>query len=178
MYAPFQDRFEALENQRKALFSILEKEPQELLEKQPPQGGWSVAQVLGHLVEAETASLKYLRTKLKYADTVGPSSFADRFRAGLLRTWLALPLKAKAPAALAEPAPDLSITAIMADYTALREQWKQELENIPAHLNKGQLFKHGIAGKMDLTEALVFFRGHFKHHEKQIDRILTSVKAG
>lgn len=178
MHTPFQKRFEALENQRRSLFSKLEKEPQELLEKQPPSGGWSVAQVLGHLVEAETASLKYLRIKLKYADTVGPSSIADRFRAGLLRTWLALPLKAKAPATLAEPAPDLSIVAIMADYTTLRQQWEQELEKIPANLNNGQLFKHGIAGKMDLTEALSFFKGHFRHHEKQIDRILTALKVG
>lgn len=166
--------FEALEREREALFARLRAEDPGRLHYREAPGTWSALQHLRHLIQAETASLAYLRKKLQYADTVRPAGLGARLRAGLLRTWFSLGVKAKAPASLGVPPEGEDPATVLAEYEALRAEWADALAGVPERLVHGELFRHGVAGRMALPQALAFFGTHFRHHAKAVDRLLAA----
>jgi hypothetical protein len=168
--------FEALEQQRKALFDELQRQPQEALQHRTGADKWSALQHLRHLELAEAASLRYLRKKLEHTDGIAPAGWGGRMRSLLLRSWFLLGRKAKAPKALGDPPPGEDPQAVMEDFARLRAEWANQLEAIPEDLVSKALFRHQIAGRMSLPDALRFFHTHFHHHEKGMRRVLEAAR--
>lgn len=166
--------FEALEQQRNALFSRLEKLPEEALHARVDPQSWSSLQHLRHLIMAEQASLSYLRKKLEHNEGVHAAGLGGRIRSLLLRSWFLLGRKAKAPKIVADPPFGEDPQSLFSAYAALRSEWAEQLEAIPPELVDKALFKHQIAGRMSLSDALRFFQTHFQHHQKGMERILQS----
>jgi hypothetical protein len=162
----------AMEADRVSLFTRLRAAQPAILQTPLSEGKWSPLQHLRHLIMAETASLAYINKKLAHAEAVQTAGWMDSLRASLLRTWFKLGAKAKAPAAFANPPANESPDQVLSDYDAIRNGLKEVLETVPANLVYGQLFRHAIAGRMHLPDALRFYRTHFRHHAKAIEAAL------
>ena len=96
-----------------------------------------------------------------------------RIRTRVLKLYLGLPFKFKAPRAVSgEALPDsVPLADTMARWERTRTGMQDFLEKVPEdHLDK-ELFKHPLAGKLTLKGMLEFFLSHFRRHREQINRI-------
>jgi uncharacterized damage-inducible protein DinB len=168
--------YDNLDESLNRLFSELDPLDPALLNRKPAADKWSVTEVMSHLHTSEKMSGQYIRKKLQYRDGIKPSGFQGALRSFFLRAVFGLPLKFKAPK-VARPPADTG------DYASLREAWKAErqslralLDTFPEELIDKQTFKHPLAGKMDIRQALGFFQTHFDRHYQQIQNTLKVVR--
>ena len=176
MNAQLQSALNKLESDRKALFADLQQYPDELLNKKPSPEAWSVAEVIGHLLTAEEMSLAYLKKKVQDTSSAKPEGLKQKWRWLLVQVVFTFDIKFKAP----------DIVTPKIGYTTLAEldkRWSDTRRQTTAILNtlsdkelNSQLWKHAIAGKLNLYHMLAFFGIHFNRHKKQIARTLKAVK--
>lgn len=156
------------------LFGELEAYDDTQLNHRPSDGGWSVLQVLHHLILAETASLGYIEKKLSFKPTLEKAGLRSEWRLFVVDFYFRMPIKFKAPKGVdREALPDRS------DFKTTKEQWeaqrkllRQTLSHLPEEQFNRELYKHPFAGKMTLRQMLQFFDMHIKRHQKQINRVL------
>ena len=160
------------ETHRQSLLAELAHYPPEVLQRPPAPGAWSVVEVLQHLILAETATLAYMKKKLMGVAHVPKTGGSAEFRMLLLRIFNALPLKIKAPAVIANPPAQVSLEETARQWHALRQQWRAFLESIPENDLRKALFKHPLAGRLNVYHAADFMDWHVIRHEKQIRKAL------
>lgn len=156
------------------LHVILAEIPEEKLNDQ--SYGWSILQVLSHLNDAETASLKYMQKKMQAGDKMKVFGTFNRMQLWLSNHLLQSALKWKAPSYISTP-PQYS-------YIEIKEKWAQTREAIGSFvdeypdqwLNK-LVYKHPIAGRQNLNGAVDSFVNHQIHHLHQIKRIRKKINA-
>ncbi|HQV51633.1 MAG: DinB family protein [Flavobacteriales bacterium] len=166
--------FDGMERDRLALYARLDPLSETALAAEPAPGKWSVAQVITHLAIAEEGALAYLLKK-RDLGAHGPVPFSARWRMAALRAALYLPFKYNAPAVVAT-VPSTSCSVAMERWAAVRNAMRSTYVSIPESEVGHDLFKHPIVGKFDLIQSVKFMHHHMRHHEKQIERTLRSVK--
>jgi uncharacterized damage-inducible protein DinB len=161
-----------LESNRTALMQELSAYDNDRLNRKPSPEAWSVTQVMLHLIEAELMATQYIEKKLSFGVNIPRAGFKSAVRRKLLSLAFALPIKIKAPEKL-NGFPDYS------DFNELKTRWAsqrlalQELINkMPDNVLDGEIFKHIVAGKMNIAQMISFFNEHFNRHKKQIARTL------
>jgi hypothetical protein len=165
-------RFEELEAQRQTLLNTLAPHPWRQLTLAPP-GQWSAVQVLAHLVTAENLSVAYMKKKIQGINETTATGLVEDLRMLLLICAQRLPLRFKAPAMVVDKTPDYpTLEALVGDWDAVRAELKGLLEQIPPGLLKRKIYKHAVAGRVNIVHALVFFREHIIHHKPQLRRLL------
>ncbi len=174
MNANLESQFLALEAERTALFNRLKTYSNDQLNQQPAPGSWSVVEVIVHLIVAEEMSHQYISKKVQNTSNVEKEGLKNKWRWLLIRIVFALNMKFKAPEIITpksgyQPLADLDIR-----WSKTRtETWK-----ILSSLNDDELekllWKHAVAGKMNLYHMVIFWGIHFRHHLNQIDRTLNS----
>ena len=176
MNAQLEKQFNQIEEQRKDLFNELKGFSDELLNKKPAPEKWSVAEVIAHLITAEEMSLKYLQKKTQDTSTAKPESFNSKWRWLLVQIVFTFNIKFKAPE-IVEPKLGYQSQA------DLEKKWTDVRSQIAAILNKlsdkeinTELWKHAVAGKLNLYHMVEFFGVHTGRHKKQIERTLAAVK--
>ncbi len=170
-------QFNELEKSRKALFDSLQKYPDEVLNKQPAPGKWSVVQVMEHLMASEGASLQYLKKKTLDTSRAQPAGFKGQWRLFITKLIFYSPASFGAPSALEPPATFIPLKQVEADWAKLRGDTFQLLSKLSETELKKELWKHIISGKMNIYQMLEFFGIHFKRHQKQIERTLKQVQS-
>ncbi|RMF20785.1 MAG: DinB family protein [Bacteroidetes bacterium] len=145
-----------------------------------PDGGWSIAQVMLHLMVAEELSVKYIRKKLSFNPKLEKAGLKAALRRLALIGYLKTPLKFKAPKGVdatswSEPVP----------LEELRERWLKAraelrilLEELPSDTFDKELYKHPLVGKLPVSAMLEFYQVHFERHLGQIRRQLAVVSQG
>ncbi len=85
-----------------------------------------------------------------------------------------LPLRFKAPKVVLESTPELiPFDELVRQWDLLRLELHSHLVKLPnAHIHK-LVYKHPIAGRLSLPQALQFFAEHINHHKPQIKRTLS-----
>lgn len=170
----FDSRFRALEERRGSLVERLDGLEERALVFRPSSDSWSLLQVADHVLRSEEASLEYVRRKLPHVKPSSRPGLRSKWAFPLLRFILALPLRYKMPSAVRKvmaPGEDVTLDDLKDRWTATHAQWRDLLDQLPAELAKAPLFRHPIAGRMDLGGALHFLGIHFDHHLRQIDRL-------
>lgn len=177
MKKDFLAHFQRLEISRKALFQKLMQHSDEDLNRKRADGGWSAIQVTHHLIQAETGTLAYLQKKTKDISGVEKSGFMHKARTLLLRLFLKLPIKFKAPKMVAEVPDYVSLRETASKWDIIRATLLQLCIDLPDEAFEKELFRHPLAGKMNLSQMLDFFDSHFERHLAQIDKVLAEKKA-
>jgi len=172
MNAKLEQLFNNLDQDRIALDQQLRKLDNAALNRTPGPNKWSALQSLRHLIMAEESSLGYMRKKLQDPNRSKKSTLSTRFRAALLIGWFKLGMKAKAPPAFATIDSNQDRDTVLADYGRIRQELANLLDQVPDAVMDRELFRHPLAGRMDLASALTFYRSHFHHHHKQIVEML------
>jgi hypothetical protein len=161
-----------LENQRKQIVSEISLISAERY-NQSRNGKWSIATILTHIITSERLSLAYMKKKSRGIETAGEAGWREFFKSELLLISQRLPLRFKTPKAVLENTPPaLSIESLTKEWAASRGELITFLETIDAsHINK-KIYKHPVVGKLNVFQALRFFREHIIHHLPQIKRLL------
>ncbi len=171
MNAKLHQLYNSLESQRIKLLDSLKNLPPEKLNYQP-EGRWSINQVVAHLITAERMSVMYLTKKIQGIDEVDNTGLIEELKMIGLIISQRLPLKFKAPRVVVENTSHSSdLQQLEQEWNTLRMDLKNLLEKIGDHQIKRKIYKHVRAGKLNIQQALIFFREHIIHHQPQIKRL-------
>jgi hypothetical protein len=134
---------------------------------------WSVNQILNHLMSSERLALLYMRKKSLGVNDLDNSGWLEELKSVMLKVSQRLPIRYKAPRAVVEH------TSSIADFEQLRTEWQQVRAGLIQFAGKieekniyKKIFKHPVAGRLNVIQAIVFFREHLRHHLPQIQRLL------
>ena len=175
MNTKLQQQFNDLEESRKALFFDLREQDDDIINKKPTAEAWSIAQVIEHLIMSEELSLKYLQKKTLDTSTAQVAGMGSHWRFFLTRTVFVMNIKYKAPGLINPPSDFVSIRQLEERWTAVRNDTVKLLNQLPEADLKKEIWKHAIAGKMNIEQMLAFFAIHFNRHRKQVYRTLAEV---
>ena len=151
--------------------------PESTLTCQPPHGGWSIQQVIQHLALSEQLSLAYLKKKTLDLQRIPRRDIWYPWRKLALKAYLRSPLRYKAPGLVTEdkfPSEE-SMTQTVERLKANQTDLKAMVGGLPTEVIRMMVYRHPIAGRMDLDGMFLFFIEHIRHHQRQIQRILDSL---
>lgn len=167
-------RFERLEAVRSGVESRIDGVAPESLNTQPEPGRWSVAQVISHIVLAETRTVGYVSKKSSDPSQLLPAGLKQKLMAKLIVAAMNAPFSFRAPEVVAIVPDNSDPAELRAQWARVRAELAALLDSIPDSLLGTCLFRHPYAGPMTLEAALDFMIAHASRHAKQIERILES----
>ncbi|MCW5910513.1 MAG: DinB family protein [Cyclobacteriaceae bacterium] len=168
-------RMALLESQRLALLNeIKDLNPAQLNRHEP--GKWSLNQVFAHLIASEQLSISYLKKKTQGLKTLPDTGLAEDLKMFMLILSQRLPFKFKAPKIIVDNTPAYE------NAEQITEAWdktRKELEEVlnlfaDDQLNR-KVYRHAVAGLLNIRQALRFFREHIIHHQPQVKRLLKDI---
>lgn len=171
MHSSLAKAFERSERERQKFLGLLRDLPDETLRKKTDPETWSLIQVATHLLGAEKGTLSYLRKKTSTPEALKKTGAKEAFRYALLDIANSLPLRFKTPPGVEQPANELSLAELLAQWDQLRSDLRQFLEAFPdAWLDKG-VFRHPVVGMLRMKQSMGFLTRHIRHHRYQVHRI-------
>ena len=168
----FQQRFERLEQTRQEVLTLLEGHDRARLNRPRDDGGWSVLQVLHHVITAEDGTRRYTSKKMLGGTSLPRAGMVSRLRLLALQAANASPLRFRAPGRTAEVPTDSEPAETLARWEEVRGEWRQLLEDFPEELIDRMVFRHAMAGLMGLPDTLSFLQSHLDHHARQVRQLL------
>jgi len=170
-------KFQALEDQRSLLYKLTDHLTDAQANKKPKEG-WSLAQVYYHIYLIESNTFDYLSHKIKEGADIPKSGIKEWYRSTLLKFFLKLPVKYRAPRRVSEPIPDVvEFNKIKEKWTEVREGMKLLLEVLTKQQIESQMFTHPRIGKINIYQTLEFLKDHHQHHLPQIKNRLSTIEA-
>ena len=132
--------------------------------------------MITHVMTAEGYSLKYLQKKVQNTNESPNEGFKQKWRWLLIKIVFTFNIKFKAPEIVEPKIGFTELTTLDARWTETRSETAKILSKLSDKEVNKTLWKHAIAGKLNLFHMVQFFEIHFKRHEKQIERTLALVK--
>jgi hypothetical protein len=130
---------------------------------------WSAVDVIEHLVLAEQVVLGDLATAADRADM--PRRVVHRVRSVMVWLVLRLGVRVSVPAEAMRPTGSAS-------FEVLRERWDAQHRALHAFVGgldaaglRRRVFRHPIAGPLDVPQALRLLSAHLSTHQRQLARI-------
>ncbi len=178
MHSSLRPTFDKLQKSMIEMLEDIKDQPDSVLNSTPERGGWSILQVVYHIVLVEEASLAYVKKKLSFGTDIPKAGFKGYMRALYLKNIFKMPIKVKAPDAVSEQSmpEEIRFWEVLKKWKDNRAELEAFLEDMPDELLNKALYKHALAGKVTPRNMLIFFDRHFKRHRKQMHRVLKEVK--
>jgi len=169
-----------LDQQLNELRQELARYPKEELSRKPTPDSWSVFDNMHHMMRAEQMSLQYVQKKLSFNPELSNTDIRTAFRDSFASFINKLPLKRKAPKAVAEEhfPQTAELDHIVRDWRQQRQHMEAYLSSLPPELFTKEVYKHPFAGRLSLNGMLRFFYQHNARHRRQMRRALKQVKQG
>ncbi|MBX2895304.1 MAG: DinB family protein [Cyclobacteriaceae bacterium] len=172
MHPQLQTVFEKIEKQKQELLHLIESYSPEQLHHGSP-GQWSLSQVLAHLITSEQLSVQYLKKKYLAIAEQPRTGIVEELKMLTLIISQRLPFKFKAPKVVVDNTPTFADAAAIAKaWATTRADMKDLLSQFTADQLTRKVYKHPVAGKLNILQAMRFFREHMIHHQPQIKRLL------
>lgn len=168
----FQKSFNKLERQREQMFKMIKNVSDDVY-RNSPNGKWSIAQIVIHLLTSERLSIGYMKKKSLGMESLKNSGIKQTMVSVILKISQRIPVRYKAPGAIVENTPEaLALEEIVHKWDRARADLKQFLEEIPENYSRRLIFRHPIAGMLNAEQALKFMYEHINHHLPQIKNLL------
>lgn len=163
-----------LESQRTAVVDDIKGFTPEKLNRTPAPGEWSIAEVLSHIITAERMSLMYMQKKVQGISATKDSGLMEEVKMVILKISQRLPgLKFKAPRRVIEnTAQYTDLNTLIAAWAQVRQELWLLLDQIPDSLHRRLVYKHPVAGYLNVKQALQFFYEHIYHHTPQLKKLI------
>ena len=172
MNARFQKLYHEIETQRKQLLLSLRPLSHERLNSHP-EGKWSINQIIAHLITAERLSVNYLNKKMQGINEAKDSGLVEELKMILLIVSQRLPLKFKAPKVVVDQTvKETDIHNLIREWDKVRAALKNILEGMEDHHVKRKIYRHVVAGMLNIQQALKFLYEHVRHHTPQVKYLL------
>lgn len=170
----FQKLFDELEAQRGKLLDSVRHLTADQLNKSPGPGKWSVSEILSHVITAERMSVMYIDKKIQGIHEVADSGWWEELKLFGLKVSQRLPgIKFRAPRRVVEN------TSFYSDHDTIRTEWdrvrsdaRSLLSRIDSTQAKKLVYRHPVAGYLNIKQCFIFFREHIIHHTPQIKKLL------
>ena len=160
---------------RTRLLSDLAGVPSPLLTRTPSGGGWSILEVIEHLVLAEESVLANMdRPELLRARR---TSWRSRLGYSAIVAILSSPFRVSVPSAAMKPQGKRSFDELRAAWAASHEALRRHVIAVHEGRVSGAVFAHPVSGPLTTRQAVRMLRVHLKRHERQIRGILRSLEA-
>ncbi len=172
MNTKLQKRFAALEFQRIQLIQQLSTTSVRVLNKNPQPDKWSPNQIIQHLIFAEELSCKSIKAKV-VTGNFEKAGIMSAVRELLLKLFLRTKIKFKAPVAVSKIPENLEFSVLQVKWEESRKQLAELLDSLPEELLNKYIFKHPVAGKMNIYGGLAFMQEHVRRHAKQINNMIS-----
>lgn len=171
-----QSLIDQLESQREGILEDIRGFTTEKLTRTPSPGKWSIAEILSHIITAERMSLLYMQKKIQGISETKDSGLMEEAKMVVLKISQRLPgLKFKAPKRVIEnTAQYAELSTIIAAWTQVRQELRLLLDQIPDSLLRRLVYKHPLAGYLNVKQALQFFYEHVYHHTPQLKKLTKS----
>ena len=157
-------KFDKLEDSRITLVSFLNSQSKPALIFKVDKDKWSPLQVCFHVIKSEQLTLLALNKSNQSKENLKKSGLAGIIRDVSLR----FVLKFKAPAMVANIPEDYDFTELRKKWETIRSSLKEYIDKFPKEYLDKEIFKHPIAGWINLSQTLNFLQNHFDHHKVQI----------
>lgn len=175
MIVSVEKHFNKIEEQRHRLLDEVLKLSHEQQNFKPSAKEWSIAQVLNHLIFSETNAVTYMQKKMLGVAAASDAGVLASVRSFLLRFFLRLPVKYKAPKVALPVQEEVYIVEnLKIQWDAVRSDLKKILDQLDATSANKLIFRHPVSGRHNIFQAMTFLEEHIGHHKKQIERIKTS----
>ena len=138
--------------------------------------GWSLIQVLSHLEMSEALSLNYMKKKINAGSGMKRSGVVNKVRMRVTCGFLSSRIKWKAPSYIANPKDDYSLDEIKDKWNDTRSDLRKFVDDYPDEFLNRLVYKHPMAGRQALGEAIDSIIYHQRHHIHQINRIKKELK--
>ena len=175
MNKTFQKRFNHLQDLLKQYEDELKPISYEQANKNPENGGWTIAEVVYHMAHTEKAIIQYIQKKLINPEESKRSGLKSWYRACLLRYALRSSRKFKAPKVLDEPAGPYRLNDLLSEWKIIRATLGQTFSSVAENHVSRQLFKHPVVGKINLSQTLGFMGDHMQRHLDQIRKLKATI---
>ena len=172
MQPDLQRLFDLIEQQSQSLLNRIDSLNTDQLHHQPP-GKWSLSQVFAHLITSEQLSVQYLKKKIQAIDEQPDTGIIEELKILTLIISQRLPFKFKAPKVVVDHTPTFNDAAEIAKaWNQTRAELKDLLGRFANNQLKRKIYKHPVAGKLNIVQATRFLSEHIIHHTPQIKRLL------
>jgi uncharacterized damage-inducible protein DinB len=173
MNRKLQSTFDLVEQQRAELLVRLQPLTREELNWSPP-GKWSILRIMSHLVTAERTALEYVRKKNLGVAEARDSGIPETIKMFLLVISQRMPmLKFKAPQLIEDRTIEYKdLTEAIKEWDAVRAEWNVFLDAIPDQYVRRKIFRHVVAGRLNIEQGVLFFREHIIHHKPQVEALI------
>jgi hypothetical protein len=170
MHTELETRWEKLQHSKRIMEELIVSSGNDA-HFQPNQG-WSISQVIEHLLASESGTFGYMKKKSSGGwDTLEEAEEEHHAKSAALIARLESDERYKAPDVLPEPSNNFSIEELVHKWNDLREDLHAFLQTIDkAHFHK-LVFRQPAAGMLTVLHALEFMDAHLLHHLPQIERI-------
>jgi len=165
-----------LERKKRDLLASLEEWPADRIAYRPAPGQWCAAEVLDHMVKVESGILAAARQGAQAPHTI---RIRDRVTTRMLELLFRSRSRVKAPASAPAILPDpmTEIAPILLRWSYTREELRGFCGGLSETQALGGLFRHPVAGWMDMPAVLRFFSVHLIHHGFQLERLWKASEA-
>lgn len=170
--------FNKIENQKDHVFNMIKDLSPEQLNQSPGKGKWSISHIVSHLIVAERLSVQYMQKKIQGVESTKDSGLREEIKMAVLKISQRIDgLKFRAPKYV------MDHTVVYSDIDTMKEEWTKTREDFRQLLEKVEdkhihrlIYKHAVAGYLNVQHAVMFFREHVTHHTPQIKRIVKSLR--
>ncbi|MEQ9402987.1 MAG: DinB family protein [Cyclobacteriaceae bacterium] len=169
MKESIENRFQKLIEETDLVFRDLQGIEESDLKKKGK--GWSIIQVLSHLNMSEGLSLQYMNKKVQAGKEMQEVNFINNFKMWVVCGFLGTGLKWKAPSYISNPEGNYTLDEIRKIWEATRSEIRNFIEQYPEELLNHAVYKHPMAGRLSLEQAVDSFVYHQRHHVYQLRRI-------
>jgi hypothetical protein len=129
--------------------------------------------VLAHLIVSEQLSIAYLNKKMLGIESTVNTGLKEEFKMIALIISQRLPFKFKAPRMVVDKTPVYeNIDQLITVWETTRSELKMVLEKFQDNQMKRKIYKHPVAGMLNIQQALRFFGEHIAHHTPQVKNLL------
>jgi hypothetical protein len=164
--------YHQLEAQREELLNLL-KQLSEDHRNRKVNGKWSINEILSHLATSERLSMAYIKKKSNAIDTLDNTGLIEEFKMVLLKVSQRGPFRFKAPKVVDDHTPKDSFSESEEKWNRVRKELLNFIQNINPQHSKRKIYKHPVVGKLNIRQAMLFFKEHVTHHLPQIKRLLS-----
>lgn len=162
-------------------YNLVEKRKDELIEiilscseeernYKPDDKSWNMIEVAEHCHNIEKGVLFILNRNLK--TLTKSSGLKELVWSKILSLSLFLPIRYKAPKIQGIlPEGNLNLEKIITEWDSTRKKLEEYLDHFPDEKLGFLVFKHPLAGKLNLKQTLRFLHEHTAHHHIQLHRL-------
>ncbi len=158
------------------LFKDLQSYPEEIIQKRPSPGAWSVAEIIAHLIAGEEYVYSYTDKKLKDGTRSAKTGLLARIKRDILKVAFALPINFKVPKSVVPSTEHATLKELDVKWEQIAKTRHALLNSLDESEFNKDIWKHPRVGKINFVQMIDFSIDHCRRHEGQIKRTLIAVQ--